>query len=494
MAYNPDGSRLAVAPIRSGSVYILAAESDDGRVLARLSNPAHVFHIAWNPHRSNLLAAGIEDRTIHIWDMDTVRDTVTLEGATNNGLAVAFHPGGDILASRDWDSILRLWDIRTRQQILTMPSNWLPELHFDRDGRRLSAHGVPGLVGILEVSDQAECRSLVRATPPTPIHGRALAIDVTGRHLAAASHEGITVWDLPTGVALATLPVTTMMFNVQFDPTGALLTSYPLTLRWPISSSPDGRAIGPPQFLQWYQTRDGFSCSRDGRVIGLAVYNGGGMVFDAENPDRRRFLPLRDTRSMALSPDGRWAVTSSHGEGSVKVWDARTGRLVHDFPESPRRGAGLSAPMAIGCLSVVSIKSGSCSRPGPGSRGWSSGMAPARAAFSPDSATFAYETYYGTQGGAIALVDLATGRELARAARPRWSGGCPDGLQPRWDAVDRHTGGSVPDPDLGPSRHPSTTRRSEPGLEPVAPLGIARAVPRSWGAAATLSGGSRPDG
>ena len=233
-------------PVASGSVYVLATESDDGRVLARLANPAHVFHIAWNPLRSNLLAAGIEDSTIRIWDMDTVRITVTLEGDSYNGLVVAFHPGGDILASRGWDGILRLWDIRTGQQILTMPSSWLPELHFDRDGRRLSAHTASGSGG-----DPGSLRSgrvpLAGPRPRLrlPMHVRALAIDVTGRHLAAASHEGITLWDLPTGVALATLPVTTAVSSVHFDPTGALLTGHPLTLRWPISSSPDGQHDRP---------------------------------------------------------------------------------------------------------------------------------------------------------------------------------------------------------------------------------------------------------
>ena len=84
-----------------------------------------------------------------------------------------------------------------------------------------------------------------------------------------------------------------------------------MTLRWPISSRPDGPTIGPPQFLQWYQTRDGFSCSRDGRVVAMAIYDGGGLVFDADQPDRsRRILPHRDTRGIALSPDGRWFVTS----------------------------------------------------------------------------------------------------------------------------------------------------------------------------------------
>jgi serine/threonine protein kinase/WD40 repeat protein len=418
MAYNPDGSRLAVAPVSTGSVYILAAESDDGRVLARLPNPAYVFHIAWNPLWSNLLAAGIEDRTIRIWDVDTVRVTATLEGARDNGLEVAFHPGGDILAGRGWDGILRLWDIRTRQQILTMASSWLPELHFDRDGRRLSAHGVTGLVGILEVSDQAECRSLIRAAHPGSINDRTLAIDVTGRHLAAATAEGITVWDLPTGVALATLPVTTAMSKVQFDPTGALLTTQPVTLRWPISASADGHTIGPPQFLEWYQTWDGFACSKDGRSIALAIYNGGGMVFDAENPDRRRFLPQRDTRSIALSPDGRWAVTSSHTYSSVKVWDTRNGRLVHDFPESPRRSVGTFSPDGHWLSLIGTDQSWELFD----TRTWEPrtvfGNAADVAAFSPDSATFAYEAFYEAQGGVIALVEVTTGRELARLNDP----------------------------------------------------------------------------
>ena len=131
------------------------------------------------------------------------------------------------------------------------------------------------------------------------------------------------------------------------------------------------------------------------------IYDGGGMVFDAENPDRRRFLPQRDTRSIALSPDGRWVVTSSHSDGSVKVWDARTGRLVHDFPESPRRGVGTFSPDGH-WLSVSRVDQGWELFE---TRTWESrivfGNAASAGAFSPDSATFAYETYYETQGGLL---------------------------------------------------------------------------------------------
>ena len=121
--------------------------------------------------------------------------------------------------------------------------------------------------------------------------------------------------------------------GVQFDPAGSILTSYPMTLRWPISSLPDGPVIGPPQFLQWYQTRDGFTNSRDGSVVAMAIYDGGGLIFDADHPDRsRRILPHRDVRGIALSPDGRWLVTCSFRDGTLKVWDTRAGHVSPDIP------------------------------------------------------------------------------------------------------------------------------------------------------------------
>ena len=137
------------------------------------------------------------------------------QGDSYNGLVVAFHPGGDVLASRGWNGMLRLWDIRTGRQFLEMTSGWLPELKFDRDGRRLSAHlHHRDRVAILEFAYQTECRSLVRHSAPLSSDFKAVAVDRAGRHLAAASANGITVWDLPSGTPLALLPVTSSVPHV----------------------------------------------------------------------------------------------------------------------------------------------------------------------------------------------------------------------------------------------------------------------------------------
>ncbi len=420
MAFNHDGSRLAFASWQSNVIGVLANDrAHVGRPI-ELHSPAQVFHIAWNPRDTNLLAAGAEDNTIRIWDVNTGRQTVSLTGENYNGIVVAFHPGGDLLASRGWNGMLRLWDTRTERPILSMPSQWLPELRFDRDGRRLSAHSLGDAVGILEVAYETDCRSLVRDSRPLSSDIKSVAVDQTGRYLGTASTKGITIWDLPSGTPLALLPRTVGETRIQFDPAGAILTSYPLTLRWPISSDGSRTQIGPPQLLQWYHTRGGFSRSGDGRVVALALYNGGGLVFDPERPNvSRLFLPHRDARGIAVSPDGQRVATGSHDSGTIKIWNAATGRLLYASPDAPRHGAAcLFSP--DGRWLAVAVQ-------GTGwelleTTSWSTkirlGNSMSVISFSPDSAIVAIEHDFESRAGSVTLVESSSGRELAQIDDP----------------------------------------------------------------------------
>ena len=166
----------------------------------QLDNPCHglsprlepaVDRICWRPaSRTTRSASGT-------WTPAARRST--LEGDSYNGLVVAFHPDGDLLASRGWSGMLRLWDIRTRQQILSMPSRWLPELRFDRDGSRLSAHSASGRAGILEVSYETECRSLFRQPGPLSSDTTAMAIDRNGRFWPTPVRPGSRSGTYPLG-------------------------------------------------------------------------------------------------------------------------------------------------------------------------------------------------------------------------------------------------------------------------------------------------------
>ena len=253
-----------------------------------LRSPGQVFHIAWNPRDTNLLAAGVEDNTIRIWDVDTGRQTVTLKGDNYNGLVVAFHPGGDLLASRglEWDAaavghpdgatdpeyavgLASRAPVRSRTAAGCLHTAWEMRLEFWRSLMR------PNAARWFETPDP--CRVISarsRLTEPAA-------------HLGTASTKGITIWDLPSGTPLALLPVTVgvnshPIRSGRCDPDQLSSDPAVANLVRPFRAL----TIGPPQLLQWYQTTQGFSRSRDGRVVALAIYDGGGLSVRSRAPHR----------------------------------------------------------------------------------------------------------------------------------------------------------------------------------------------------------------
>jgi serine/threonine protein kinase/WD40 repeat protein len=478
LAYSSDGSRLAIREGGSTTIKIIA--KDTARLLATLPHPQLVFHFAWNPRRPNVLAAACEDGAIYIWDVETSNQTATLKGDTYNGMVVAYHPDGELLASRGWAGVLRLWDTRTGRMLLRRPSNWSSTLEFDRTGRWLSLDATQDKVRILEVADAAECRTLVREPFREEDRYGALAIDPTGRR-AVTTRSVVTVWDLPTGATLATLPLTGNQ-RILFDGSGAVLTAAPALLRWPVTETADGSTtIGTPQLLNSRGTQDGIAVTPDGRTIAAAMYNDGGLVFEVQNPQQVRWLrPHRDVRHIAISPDGRWVVTGSHGSADgMKLWDAQTARLVHDFPGVPDDvGAVVSfSPdgrwLAVVWDGLVLFETTNWTPKVRLRRGVTGPIA-----FAPDSRAVIYSDYAAT----LILVEVESGRELARFEDPEQATPdalrfTPDGSQlvttllerpyPRvWDlrAIRRRLAGLGLDWDPPTSFEPPDARGSFPAI------------------------------
>ena len=334
-------------------------------------------------------------------------------GDSYNGLFIAFHPGGKLLASRGWHSMLRLWDTRTGQQLLSRPSLWSSTFEFDRSGRWLSVAPTLEKVQILEVADSAECRTLVdEPFRDDNRHGR-VAVDPSGHRLLTAGPH-VLVWDLPTGRTLAELPPAAVGRHILFDPSGAILTNAPSLLRWPIREAPDGATtIGPPQMLRRPGTRNAFAISQDGGTIAAAMNDEGGLVFDVRDPRRARWLRQhRNVCDIVISPDGHWVVTGSRNDNDgMKLWDAQTGRLVHDFPGVPEEAYRVwsFSPdgrwLAVCWDGWVLFETKTWTPRLRLFRGPTFGLA-----FAPDSRTTVYDDYAGT----IVLVDVESGRELAR--------------------------------------------------------------------------------
>jgi serine/threonine protein kinase/WD40 repeat protein/tetratricopeptide (TPR) repeat protein len=412
VAYSADGSKLAYKAHPGHVVKVI--DRDTGREVAQLANPSGVHHIVWNPRRPNIVATACDRGPICLWNVES-KQSLTLKGEQYGGMTLAFHPSGELLASRGWQDVLRLWDTRGGVLLLSQPSSWCSTLEFDASGRHLGIDLVEGKARVFEVASLIECRVMASEPPYTGEYGP-IAIDPTGQRLVSGG-DHVSVWDLPSGDLRATIPVNRESHGILFDASGAIITQAPATLRWPISESEGGQAtIGPPELVHRRGFFDAISMSADGGTLVQSAYDRGGLFFDAQHPMRRLWLrPHPQVRGVAITADSRWVVTGSHvaSEG-LRLWDGSTGQLIHEFPGIPKSaGNPRFSPdgrwLAIHWGGWVLLDTRSWKIDKRLSTGPTSSLA-----FAPDSRTAVFDN----NGGMMTLVDPATGRELARLEDP----------------------------------------------------------------------------
>jgi WD40 repeat protein len=321
LAFRPDGARIAVLyKEKAPTCQILQA--DTGGLVKSIPLPAVGEWVAWSPD-GTALATPCQDRKIYLWDAATGVRTATLEGHTNGGLVAAFHPAGALLASNDWDGWLRLWDPVLGRPWFSVTHN-THRLAFSRDGS-LCVSRMEELI-TYQVDPAREYRTLA-PVPDRPVEHLDVAIRPDGRVAALGTSRGVAFFDLANGSRLAFLPIRHV--RILFDASGDLLTSGAAgAWRWPVRLESDqGLRIGPPRRLRLPPGREDFATDRTGGIVALADH---GRAF-VQTPERILTLsPLDDVRGIAVSPDGAWVVTGSHGKNGFQVWRSSDGARVAD--------------------------------------------------------------------------------------------------------------------------------------------------------------------
>lgn len=191
-----------------------------------------------------MATAGYDDGTVKVWDANTHRLRLVLQGDGDRIWCVAFSPDATLIAAggshSDYANVdtVKIWNATTGKIMLSVNAGWVWSIAFSPDGKLLATGSERGIVKLWNLANGRES---------IPIRGHGTAVKCVafcpdGKVLATGSADkSIRLWDVVTGDERGRLTGHAhWVSSLSFSPDGTLLASgdWGGTIRlWRASSS-----------------------------------------------------------------------------------------------------------------------------------------------------------------------------------------------------------------------------------------------------------------
>jgi WD40 repeat protein len=274
-----------------------------------------------------------------LWDIRQGKkiETFNHKGFMGNAIAVAFSPDGKHFASCGKGTIL--WDLATRQPILTFDDNRAISLAFSPDGKYLGVAVFSEPTPTMKIFEVATGRK-IRDFKLKEDHATSIAFSPDGKYILSGSGSGkMNLWDTSFEQAVRTVLVSEGSF---LAPPFVNAVSFSSNGEYALTGGFDNNVIlwnakNLTQIKKFvghsgYAGVSAVAFSPDGKYVLSTGWSGKIIIWDlASGSEWKVFSGNISTTQVAgtaakFFPNGKYVISA--GDASTRIWDVSTGEEV----------------------------------------------------------------------------------------------------------------------------------------------------------------------
>src|SRR3990172_8496397 len=313
-------------------------------------SPKGAISVAVNRDGS-LLASGLRDSTIKVWNLSTGRVQSLLKGHGGAVTTIDFSRDGRFLVSGSRDKTIKVWDIGSGKEVRTITqgfSQGIYQVKFSPDAKTIAAGSweltkkdppVAGFAKIFSTETGMELKRLEGT--PHPLFSVAFSPDgsrliVSGWGMVFKKFDLSTV-PLPCSLDIPNLGYYTAIQSLDVNPDGSRIVAGGKDKQIRILDASDGKLLHLITSDKGHKKDvNAVRFSPDGKTFASAGEDMLVKIWDGGTGNLKKTFRGHTgiINSVCFSPDGRWILTASD-DGTIRKWDVgHSGELAFDIGEN----------------------------------------------------------------------------------------------------------------------------------------------------------------
>ncbi len=283
-----------------------------------------VSSISFNDN-GKILASASLDKSIKLWNVKTGENTLTIKGHFGGVNSVCFSHDGQILASGSDDKTIKLWNPNTGEILKTLQGHkkGIIDLNFSPNGKILASGSYDKTIKLWNPNTGEIIKTLKGHNKRV----KSISFSHDGKILASASYDStIKLWDVNTGEEITTINAhKSKIYNLVFSHDGKTLASvsFDRTIKlWNIANLQNIKLIksitgyGAPVYT--------VSFTPDDKTLAAAGLDNNIKLWDVKTGKEITTLKGHKHRiyHLSFSPDGK-ILASASADNTIKLWDVK---------------------------------------------------------------------------------------------------------------------------------------------------------------------------